>query len=97
MLVKVLCQRYFSGMTATIEKEFRSLTVAERVNLVEELWEQVAAAPEELPVPEGQIEALERRRLLHRQNPQRAIPWSQAESQILKRPAKHRPGINPEG
>ena len=33
-------------MTTTIEKEFRSLTVAERVNLVEELWERVAAEPE---------------------------------------------------
>ncbi len=51
-------------MTTTIEKEFCSLTVAERVNLVEELWERVAAEPEALPVPDWQIKELERRRRL---------------------------------
>ena len=61
-------------MTTTIEKEFRSLTVAERVNLVEELWERVASEPEELPVPDWQIKELERRRRLYQADPQRAIP-----------------------
>jgi putative addiction module component (TIGR02574 family) len=75
-------------MTTTIEKEFRSLTVAERVNLVEELREQVAAEPEALPVPDWQIKELERRRRLYQANPQRAIPWAQAKVQILKRHAK---------
>jgi len=77
-------------MTTTIEKEFRSLTVAERVNLVEELWEQVTSEPEALPVPDWQIKELERRRRLFQANPQRAIPWPQAKAQILKRHAKRR-------
>jgi putative addiction module component (TIGR02574 family) len=64
-------------MTTTIEKEFRSLTVAERVNLVEELWERVSSAPEDLAVPDWQIKELERRRRLYLANPQRAIPWPQ--------------------
>ena len=46
-------------MTTTIEKEFRSLTIAERVDLVEELWEQIAYEPESVPVPEWQIKELE--------------------------------------
>lgn len=77
-------------MTTTIEKEFRSLTVAERVNLVEKLWEQVAAEPEALPVPDWQIKELERRRKLFQANPQRAIPWPKAKARILKRHAKRR-------
>ena len=75
---------------ATIEKGFRSLTVAERVNLVEELWERVADEPEKLSVPEWQIKELERRRKLFQANPRRVIPWVQAKSQILKRYAKRR-------
>jgi putative addiction module component (TIGR02574 family) len=75
-------------MTTAIEKEFLSLTVAERVNLVQELWERVAAEPEALPVPDWQIKELERRRRLFQANPQRAIPWAQAKAQILKHHAK---------
>ena len=77
-------------MTTTIEKEFRSLTIAERVDLVEELWEQIAYEPESVPVPEWQIKELERRRVLYQANPERAIPWAQAKAQILKRHAKRR-------
>ena len=77
-------------MTTTIEKEFRALTVAERVNLVEELWERVADKPEELPVPDWHIKELNRRRRLFQANPQRAIAWAQAKAQILKRHVKRR-------
>lgn len=79
-------------MTTTIEKEFRSLTVAERVDLLGELWREVASKPAELPVPKWQLEELDRRRLLYRANPQRAVPWAEAKARILKRHAKrHRP------
>jgi putative addiction module component (TIGR02574 family) len=77
-------------MTATIEKEFQSLTVAERVDLLGELWERVATNPAELPVPQWQIEELERRRRLYRENPQRAVPWADLQARILKRNAKRR-------
>ena len=77
-------------MTTAIEKEFRSLTIAERVNLVEELWEKVAAEPDSVPVPDWQIEVLEQRRRLYQANPQRVIPWAQAKAEILKRHAKPR-------
>ena len=77
-------------MTTMIEKEFRSLTIAERVDLVGELWARVAAKPAELPVPDWQIQELEHRRELYQANPQRAIPWSQAKAQILKRHAQRR-------
>ena len=77
-------------MTTTIEKEFRSLTVAERVNLAEELWAQVAAEPEALLVPDSQIKELERRRRLFQANPKRAIPRPQAKARILKLHAKCR-------
>ncbi|HEU5123509.1 MAG TPA: addiction module protein [Verrucomicrobiae bacterium] len=77
-------------MTATIEKEFREMTVAERVELIGELWERVALEPAKIPVPESHMQELERRRKLYRTNPARAIPWADAKALILKRHAKRR-------
>jgi putative addiction module component (TIGR02574 family) len=77
-------------MTTTIEKEFRSLTVAERVDLLGELWREVASKPAELPVPQWELDELERRRRLYRVNPQRAVPWAETKARILKRHAKRR-------
>ncbi len=77
-------------MTATIEKEFSALTVAERVELLTELWDRVADEAMELPLPDWQVQELERRRALYQANPQRAIPWAKAKALILKRHAKRR-------
>jgi putative addiction module component (TIGR02574 family) len=77
-------------MTKIIEKEFRSLTVAERVDLVGELWEQISVSPETLSVPQWQMDELERRRQLYKSNPKRAIPWAEAKTTILKQHAKRR-------
>jgi putative addiction module component (TIGR02574 family) len=77
-------------MTTTIEKEFRSLTIAERVELVEELWQRISAEPKELPFPNWQIDEVERRRDLYKANPRRAVPWAKAKAQILKHHAKRR-------
>ncbi len=77
-------------MKTTIEKEFRALTVAERVDLLGELWREVASKPSELPVPQWQLDELDRRRRLYRGDPQRAVPWAEAKARILKRHAKRR-------
>ena len=77
-------------MTKAIEKEFQSLSLAERVEMVGDLWQRIAADPVELPLPQWQINELERRRKLYEANPGRAIPWAKAKEMILKRHAKRR-------
>ena len=78
------------NMTTTIEKEFGALTVAERVDLVESLWEQIASRPSDLPTAALQIKEVERRSELYKEHPDRAVPWPEVKARIIKRHAKRR-------
>jgi putative addiction module component (TIGR02574 family) len=51
------------------------LTVAERIQLAEDLWDSLAEAPEVLELTEAQRAELDRRLEAHRADPDAAIPW----------------------
>lgn len=63
--------------------EIRRLSVAERVELVEEIWESIAASPDALPIPEAQRQELDRRLKLHQEDPDAAQPWSSIRSRLI--------------
>jgi putative addiction module component (TIGR02574 family) len=77
-------------MTTAIRKEFRSLTPAERVEFIGELWNELAETPDSIPVPSWQLDELDRRRELYQKDPSRAVPWGQVKAEIIKRHAKRR-------
>ena len=54
------------------------LSVDQKLRLVEDLWESIAATPEEIPVPQWQKDELARRKAEHLRNPESAIPWEEA-------------------
>lgn len=62
--------------------EIRQLSVSERVELVEEIWDTIQASPEALPIPEAQRQELDRRLKLHREDPGAAEPWSSIRSRL---------------
>jgi len=62
--------------------EIRKLSVAERLRLVDEIWESIVANPEALPVTEPQRQELDRRLKAHSEDPETAIPWSEARSRL---------------
>jgi putative addiction module component (TIGR02574 family) len=64
--------------------EIRRLSVAERVELVEEIWETIEASPDSLPIPEAQRQELDRRLKLHLENPGAAQPWSSIRSRLTQ-------------
>jgi len=70
----------------------RRLSVAERLQLVEDLWDSIAAdAPEEaLPVTTELGQELDRRLAEHEADPSTAIPWNEARTRIL-RPRRDQP------
>jgi putative addiction module component (TIGR02574 family) len=53
------------------------LSVKERIALVQEIWDSIAAVPEQLPVTEALRQELERRLTAHQANPRNVIPWEQ--------------------
>ena len=58
------------------------LSVAERIVLVEEIWDSIAAETAGLPLTESQRIDLERRLADHRANPQSGSTWEEVRSRL---------------
>jgi len=58
------------------------LSVLEKLQLVESLWDQIAESQDVLPVPEWQKEELDRRHERFEANPNSGIPWDEAKRRI---------------
>ena len=59
--------------------------MAERIQLVEDLWDSIARTQGvDLPIPEWQKAELERRRQEYMRNPESAKPWSEIKGSILE-------------
>ena len=61
------------------------LSVDERLTLVQEIWDSIAAEVECAPLTEAQRHEIDRRLAAHRANPGSAIPWEQVEVAALAR------------
>ncbi len=64
------------------------LSVEERIALVEEIWDSIAAEVEQLPLTETQQQELERRLAAHQANPRNVVPWEQVKAEALARMRK---------
>lgn len=62
---------------STLLDEINQLAIAERIQLVEDLWDSVATRSSELPISETQKAELDRRLAKHHSNPQRGISLGQ--------------------
>lgn len=61
------------------------LDVSEKLQLVEDLWDDLAATPEQIPVLEWQQEELARRKAAYLQNPSAHTSWEEAKERIRSR------------
>ncbi len=64
--------------------DFSRLTVAERIQLAEDLWDSVSDAPEVLALTEAQREELDRRIDTHGANPEAAISWESLRQELFE-------------
>jgi len=58
------------------------MSVSERIQLVEDIWDSIAAVPEALPLTDAQREELDRRLEAHAQNPGEGIPWDELKKKV---------------
>ena len=67
------------------------LSVAERIQLVEDLWDSIAAVPEALPLTDAQREELDRRLDAYRRDPSAGFSSASAldRGSLLSMKAKH--------
>ena len=68
----------------TTLQELETLSVPERVQLVEDLWDSIAKSNAELPVPQWQKDALANRKRNYLQNPGSGQVWNQVKQDILR-------------
>jgi putative addiction module component (TIGR02574 family) len=61
------------------------LPIEDRIALVQEIWDGIAAAPDQLPLTEAQREELERRLAAHEASPGDVVPWDEVKAQALAR------------
>jgi len=65
--------------------DFSRLTVAERIQLAEDLWDSLPEAPV-LAVTEAQQAELDRRLAAHRADPEAAVSWETLRQELLSPP-----------
>jgi putative addiction module component (TIGR02574 family) len=73
-LERVRGRHYLASMASLSASDFRELSVAERIQLVQDLWDSIAAEPDALPVTDEQRREIIRRSKAHHANPDAALP-----------------------
>jgi putative addiction module component (TIGR02574 family) len=70
-------------MNTTINDILR-LSVAERIQLAEDIWDSVVAFPEALPVTDLQKQELDQRLQAYRKNPSEGIAWRELKDRLMR-------------
>ena len=64
--------------------EILELPVAERIRLVEVIWDSIAAVPEAVPMSEDLKAELDRRLAEFEANPEAGSPWAEVRERIVR-------------
>ena len=70
-------------MTSPEIQEILKLSVAERLRLVEDIWDSVAASPDTLPVTDAQRHELDRRLAAYGSNPTAGRTWEEIRDSLM--------------
>lgn len=65
--------------------DYRKLSVAERLQLVEDIWDSIAQDTAAVSVPPEVLDEAARRLEEHRREPESAIPWEDVRTDLYKR------------
>ncbi len=66
--------------------DYRHLSVAERLELVEQIWDSIAADADTLPLSESERQLLDERLADLEANPDAGSPWPEVRARILGKP-----------
>ena len=72
-------------MSRLTTEELLSLSVPERIQLAEDLWDSIVMEPESLPLSEEQRMELDRRLEEYHSDPSTGSPWTTVMERIRKR------------
>lgn len=64
---------------------FDNLSVDEQIEYVQDLWDWIAARPEDIPVADWQKDIAEARLREYRANPDGVVPWAEVRTRLLEK------------
>jgi putative addiction module component (TIGR02574 family) len=64
--------------------DIMELDVSERIELVQDIWDSVAAVPDAVPLTDAQRQELERRLAEYHRNPDSGSPWDEVKRRITR-------------
>jgi putative addiction module component (TIGR02574 family) len=70
---------------SSVSRAVFDLSAAEKLQLVQDLWDDLAANPANVPVEDWQIEELDRRKANLERNPASTLTWDEVKKRIRER------------
>lgn len=77
--------RYDGRMSELARKDILSLSIAERIELVADIWDSIAEVPEAIALTEAQKAELDSRLDAYHQDPTTGAPWSVVRDRVAGR------------
>ena len=72
-------------MSQVARKDIVNLTIAERIELIGDIWDTMAEVPEAVTLTEAQKTELDRRLDAYRKDPTAGAPWPAVRDRIAQR------------
>jgi putative addiction module component (TIGR02574 family) len=72
-------------MGSFAKKDILDLSVSERIQLVQDIWDSIAQVPESVSLTEDEKAELDRRLDAYHNNPDTGSPWSLVQERIKSR------------
>lgn len=72
-------------MSTLTPSGFLSLSVAERIQLVEDIWDTIVEVPDEVDLTDLQKAEIDRRLDAYHRSPEEGSPWDTVRERILSR------------
>ncbi len=72
-------------MNTLVKTDILNLSVSERIQLVEDIWDSIAQAPESIELSEAQRMELDKRLDAYRRDPGQGSPWEVVRGRIESR------------
>lgn len=69
-------------MATRLLADILQLSVAERIQLVEDIWDSIATAPDQLMLSEAQRQELDHRLEAYSKAPDAGTPWNEVKERI---------------
>lgn len=68
--------------SSSLPQEIRNLPLADRIELVEQIWDSICEERTVQPLTAAQQAELDRRLALHQADPGRAVPWEEVKRRL---------------